>query len=158
MKWTALMSAGFIVLTMVGCAAESVRTHFPATRPPPSNMAIPSGSKPPFSAAVLAGSTLYVSGAIDVDPNTGRPGTSAEESSRFALDALKNAVETAGMTTDDLVWVQVFCTDLNYFPTFNTVYRTYFSGELPARAFLGVDHLLGNGHFEVMGIAVRQTK
>ena len=59
---------------------------------------------------------------------------------------------------DDLVWVQVFCTDLSYFPTFNKVYATYFNGELPARAFLGVDHLLGNAHFEVMGIAVRKPK
>lgn len=62
------------------------------------------------------------------------------------------------MTMDDLVWVQVFCTDLTYFPIFNKVYATYFNGELPARAFLGVDHLLGNAHFEVMGIAVRKTK
>lgn len=122
------------------------------------SMAISAGSKPPFSAAVLAANTLYVSGAIDVDPNTGNAGTSAEQSSRFVLDSLRKSVETAGMTMDDLVWVQVFCTDLTYFPTFNKVYATYFNGELPARAFLGVDHLLGNGHFEVMGIAVRGRK
>ena len=68
------------------------------------------------------------------------------------------AVEAAGMTMDELVWVQVFCTDLSYFSKFNTVYRTYFTGELPARAFLGVDHLLGDAHFEIMGITVKRTK
>jgi 2-iminobutanoate/2-iminopropanoate deaminase len=158
MKWIAMMSACILVTTLMGCAVDSARTHFPVTRPPPSSMAIAAGSKPPFSAAVLASNTLYVSGAIDVDPNTGNAGTGAEQSSRFVLDSLKKSVEAAGMTMDDLVWVQVFCTDLSYFPTFNQVYATYFNRELPARAFLGVDHLLGNGHFEVMGIAVRGRK
>ena len=55
---------------------------------------------------------------------------------------------------DDLVWVQVFCSDLANYQAFNTVYRTYFKGPMPARAFLGVDHLLGGARFEVMGIAV----
>jgi 2-iminobutanoate/2-iminopropanoate deaminase len=59
---------------------------------------------------------------------------------------------------DDLVWVQVFCTDLSNYQTFNAIYKTYFHGELPARAFLGVDHLLANAHFEVMGIAIKRAK
>jgi 2-iminobutanoate/2-iminopropanoate deaminase len=158
MKWTSLAVTGCIVASLTACTAQPTRTHFPATRPPPASMAIPPGSTAPFSAAVMAGTTLYVSGAIDTDPKTGKLGADAEESAKFALDALKKSVETAGLSMDDLVWVQVFCTDLTYFPTFNSVYRTYFSGELPARAFLGVDHLLANGHFEVMGIAVRKAK
>lgn len=157
MKLIVLMYA-CLVTALMGCAADSTRTHFPATRPLPSSMAIVAGSKPPFSAAVLAAKTLYISGGTDVDPQTGNPGTTPEQSSKYVLDSLKNAVDAAGMTMDDLVWVQVFCTDLSYFPTFNKVYATYFNGELPARAFLGVDHLLGNAHFEVMGIAVRKPK
>ncbi len=59
------------------------------------------------------------------------------------------------MTMDDLVWVQIFCSDLSYYGKFNDVYRTYFKGPLPARAFLGVDHLLQGAHFEMMGVAVK---
>jgi 2-iminobutanoate/2-iminopropanoate deaminase len=126
---------------------------------PPAGVAAPgptsAPSAAPFSAAVLAGNTLYVSGAIDLDPATGKLGATPEESAKVVLDAVKAAVTGAGMTMDDLVWVQVFCSDLSYYAAFNEVYRTYFKGPLPARAFLGVDHLLGGAHFEVMGVAVR---
>jgi 2-iminobutanoate/2-iminopropanoate deaminase len=64
-------------------------------------------------------------------------------------------VEGAGLTMDDLVWVQIFASDLSYYAAFNEVYRTYFKGPLPARAFLGAGSLLGGAHFEVMGVAVR---
>jgi 2-iminobutanoate/2-iminopropanoate deaminase len=55
-----------------------------------------SDASAPFSAAVMAGNTLYVSGAIDTDPVTGKLGGSPEESAKFALDALKKSVETSG--------------------------------------------------------------
>jgi 2-iminobutanoate/2-iminopropanoate deaminase len=71
---------------------------------------------------------------------------------------IKRAVEQAGLTMDDLVWVQVFATDLADYAAFNAVYRTFFTGPLPARAFVGAGSLLNQAHFEVMGIAVRGTK
>ena len=43
-------------------------------------------------------------------------------------------------------------------PLFNWVYRTYFKGEMPARAFIGAGSLLGGAHFEVMGVAVKAQK
>jgi hypothetical protein len=39
----------------------------------------------------------------------------------------------------------------------NAVYRTYFKGPLPARAFIGAGSLLGGAHFDAMGMAVKQT-
>ena len=78
---------------------------------------------------------------------------------RRVLDNLKRTAEAAGVTMDDLVWVQIFCSDLKLYASFNAVYRTYSKGpNLPTRAFLGADHLLGNAHFEVMGIAVKPAK
>ena len=74
------------------------------------------------------------------------------------LDGFKGLVETGGLTMDNLVWVQVFCSDLAAYNDFNTLYRTYFKGPLPARAYLGVDHLLGGARFEIMGVAVRAKK
>jgi 2-iminobutanoate/2-iminopropanoate deaminase len=147
-----------VLVTLIVRAAEPDRKHFPAVLPAPLAMKLPPGTKAPFSSAVYVGNTLYVAGVTDVSPVDGKPAESAEEGAKFALDSIKKSVEAAGMTMDELVWVQVFCTDLSYFPKFNAVYRTYFSGELPARAFLGVDHLLGDAHFEIMGIAVKRAK
>jgi 2-iminobutanoate/2-iminopropanoate deaminase len=65
-------------------------------------------------------------------------------------------VEAAGFKMEDLVSVQIFCTDLSLYATFNTVYRSYFHDHFPARAFVGVDKLVVSGaHFEVMGTAVK---
>ena len=157
MKRIPSVISSFLLLFLASCSCQPVRTHFSASQLPAAATAIASGPAAAFSAAVLVGDTLYVSGGIDVDAATGKLGGNAEESAKFVLEGLKKSVERAGMSMDDLVWVQVFCTDLSYYATFNTVYKTYFHGALPARAFLGIDHLLANAHFEVMGIAVRKT-
>lgn len=155
----AAAAAGATLLAAAACAAPpQERTHYPAGGSAPAGIAMPAGVGPPFSAAVRAGDTLYIAGTTDHDPATGKPAATPEAGARIVLDAIQKTVERAGMTMDDLVWVQIFCTDLSYFDRFNAVYRTYFHGPMPARAFLGVDHLLGNAHFEVMGIAVVKPK
>ena len=109
----------------------------------------------PFSGAVLAGNTLYLSGTIGLDSNQQVPST-AEAEARLVLDNVRNTLASAGMTMDDLVTVQVFCSDVAHYDAFNAVYRTYFEDEFPARAFLGAGTLLFNARFEVQGIAVRR--
>jgi 2-iminobutanoate/2-iminopropanoate deaminase len=111
----------------------------------------------PFSDAVWADDTLYLSGHIGLDPKTGRPGDTPEEEARLVLDAFKTTLEAAGLTMDDLVSVQIFCSDVALFKIFNSVYVTYFSGEFPARAFLGSGKLLFDARFEVQGIAVKRN-
>jgi 2-iminobutanoate/2-iminopropanoate deaminase len=108
----------------------------------------------PFSEAVWAGNTLYLSGHIGLDAQTGRPPDSAAEEARLVLESMQRTLEAAGLTMDDLVYVQVFCSDVSLFGDFNAVYRTFFSGEFPARAFLGSGKLLFEARFEVQGIAV----
>ena len=109
----------------------------------------------PFSGAVLVGNTLYLSGAIGLDENNEVPDDAAEEA-RNVLNAIKSGVEAAGMTMDDLVSVQIFCSDVAHYQAFNDVYRTFFSKEYPARAFIGAGTLLFNARFEVQGIAVKR--
>lgn len=116
------------------------------------------GLKLPFSDGVLVGDTLYIAGHIGLDPKTGKPPASAEEEVKRALDGIKEVVENAGMTMDDLVSVQVFCPDLSLYDAFNSIYRTYFHDSYPARAFLGSGPLLRGARFEVMGIAVKRAK
>jgi 2-iminobutanoate/2-iminopropanoate deaminase len=119
--------------------------------------AVPADGKPlPFSDAVLAGNTLYVAGHIGLDAKTGMAPADAEEEAHLVMDDIKKTVESAGMSMDDIVSVQIFCTDLKYYDTFNGVYKTYFHDNYPARAFVGTDKLLRNGKYEVMAIAVKK--
>jgi 2-iminobutanoate/2-iminopropanoate deaminase len=73
------------------------------------------------------------------------------------MEAVKRTVESAGLTMDDLVSVTIWCTDLQLYDMFNAVYRSYFHGHYPARAFIGTDKLLRGGHFEVQGLAIKNT-
>jgi 2-iminobutanoate/2-iminopropanoate deaminase len=109
----------------------------------------------PFSSGVVVGNTLYIAGTTGVDPNTKGTVTPTEEA-RLVMDRVKHVVEQAGMTMDDVVSVQVFCTDLRDYDAFNAVYKTYFHGHYPARAFIGVANLLFGARYEVNGIAVHQ--
>ncbi len=109
----------------------------------------------PFSAAVLVGGTLYLSGKIGLTPERKVPDT-AEEEARLVMEDVKATLEEAGMGMDDLVSVQVFCSDVAHYAAFNRVYRTYFTKEFPARAFLGSGTLLFGARFEVQGIAVKR--
>ncbi len=108
-----------------------------------------SASQPPFSGAVVVGDTVYLSGVLGA-------GETAEAAARAGLNAVQSALQAAGLTMDDLVSVQVFCPDVSDYADFNAVYRTYFTQEFPARAFLGSGPLLNGAKFEIQGIAVRR--
>jgi len=126
--------------------------------------ATPARAQLPFSDAVRAGDTLYVAGTIGVDPGTAsdpktaRVASEPAEEARFALESVKRTLESAGFKMDDLVSVTVYCTDLDLYATFNEVYRTYFHGHFPARAFIGVSKLVRGARFEVMGTAVKGSR
>ncbi len=110
----------------------------------------------PFSDAVLVGDTLYLAGRIGLKPGTRQVPDTPEGEARLVLDQYKAVLAAADMTMDDLVSVQVFCSDVSLFDTWNKVYPTYFTKELPARAFIGSGPLLFGARFEVQGIAVRR--
>jgi 2-iminobutanoate/2-iminopropanoate deaminase len=110
----------------------------------------------PFSDAVLSGGTLYLAGRIGLDPKTGKAPEKIEDEIKLLLDGEKSVLAEAGMTMDDLVYVQVYCTDLSLFEKFNPIYKSYFSKEMPARAFIGAGSLLRGGHFELQAIAVKR--
>jgi enamine deaminase RidA (YjgF/YER057c/UK114 family) len=110
----------------------------------------------PFSNAVLVGDTLYLSGALGIDPDTGAPPAAVADEVRFVLDSMVTRLELVGMNMDDLVSVTVFCPDLTLYGEFNSIYRTYFTDGFPARAFIGSGPLLAGARFEVMGTAIRR--
>ena len=96
----------------------------------------------PFSEGVLVGNTLYIAGHIGLDPKTGLAPADAETEAHLVMDGIKSTVEEAGLSMDDVVSMQIFCTH----------------GDFPARAFIGTDKLLRNGHYEVLGIAVKRSQ
>jgi len=113
----------------------------------------PGDSGPPFSGAVMVDDTLYVSGALGlVDGKV--PEDPADEA-RAVLDSIKGSLEAAGMTMDDIVVVQIFCSDVAHYGVFNEVYASYFTSTFPARAFIGSGKLLFDARFEVMVTAVK---
>jgi 2-iminobutanoate/2-iminopropanoate deaminase len=113
------------------------------------------GTAPPFSEAVIVGDTVYVAGHIGLDPKTQRAALSTDGEAHAVMDAVKTTLESAGLHLDDLVSVTVYCTDLELYDAFNAVYRTYFHGHYPARAFIGVNRLVRGAHFEIAGVANR---
>jgi 2-iminobutanoate/2-iminopropanoate deaminase len=139
-----------LFLSISTLAADSDRKHV-VLNPSPARNAFP------FSDAVVVGNTLYLAGTVGFDPSGKLPAT-VEEEAKLAMDGVKRVLENQGMAMDDLVSVQVYCTDFSLYEKFNGVYRTYFHEQFPARAFLGVASLIRGAHFEVMGIAVKRAQ
>ena len=141
-----------VFLLVVSLAASAADRKFVVNPRPADAKALP------FSDAVLVGNTLYIAGHIGIDPKTGMAPADAEAEAHLVMDGIKKTVENAGFSMDDVVSMQIFCTDLKLYDTFNSVYKTYFHGDFPARAFVGTDKLLRNGHYEVLGIAVKRSQ
>jgi 2-iminobutanoate/2-iminopropanoate deaminase len=110
----------------------------------------------PYSDGLIVGDTLYLAGKIGIDPETGKAPEDVEKEIRLLLDGMKATLAAADMTMDDLVSVQIFCPDLSLYEKFNEIYRSYFTKNFPARAFIGSGPLLRGGRFEAQGIAVRR--
>ena len=110
----------------------------------------------PFSDGILTGNTLYLAGRLGVDPKTGKPPAEIEEEVKLMLDGIKSVLGQAGMTMDDLVYVQIACSDLSLYDKFNGIYRGYFTKDFPTREFIGAGSLLRGAHFELQAIAVKR--
>ncbi len=142
-----------IAAAIILCATPALAIAAPAKHNPSTGTRV-SGASPAYSASVEMDGTLYVSGVSDnTDPATGKTSADAATGAKVVMNNIKHAVESAGYSMDDLVWVQIFATDVKDYADFNAAYRTYFKGPLPARAFIGAGSLLGGAHFEVMAIA-----
>lgn len=151
-----------LVVALSTCAmsvsAEDARRHILVDKSPERmRMALP------FSDGVQVGATLYISGQLGFDPENGKIATNVVREARFAMERLKGTLGAAGMTMSDLVSVQIYCTDMHLYDTFDSIYRSYFSrsyfsGDYPARAFVGVHELALGAHFEVMAVAVRDPR
>lgn len=112
----------------------------------------------PFSEAVRAGDTLYLSGQVGIQPGTMKlvPGGIREEA-RQALANIRTSLEANGYGLGDVVKCTVMLADIGEWAAFNEVYRTFFSAPYPARSALGANGLALGARVEVECIAVRSS-
>lgn len=123
------------------------------------NQAITTDSAPraigPYSQAIKAGSLLFISGQLPIDPESGTLVTGPiEEQTKRIMVNLKNVVEAAGGGLDDLVKTTIFLTDLNSFAQVNQAYAAFFSGPPPARSTVQVAALPLGSPVEIEAVAV----
>ena len=153
----------FALALLPGCAADPAppEATAPVAQNAPERRYINSRSAqdpdvPPFSGGVMVGNTFYVAGTIGLLPDQTVPET-AQEEARIVLTNVRNTLEAAGLTMDDLVSVQVLLLGrrglrrlqrgLSHVSSPRSIRR----GHIWARA-----RLLFEARFEVLGFAVKR--
>ncbi len=109
----------------------------------------------PYSQAIRAGSLLFLSGQVPLDPATGAlvPGDIAAQTHRV-MQNLKAVLEAAGSSLDAVVKTTIFLADLGDFKAVNEVYGGYFTAPAPARATVQVARLPLDARVEIEAVAV----
>ncbi|HWI25269.1 MAG TPA: RidA family protein [Lysobacter sp.] len=109
----------------------------------------------PYSQAVRQGDTVYLSGQIPLDPNSGLLiEGDIDAQARRAFDNLRAVCEAAGGSLDDVVRLGLYLTDLGQFAAVNAVMSDYFDAPYPARSTIGVASLPRGAQFEVDAVMV----
>lgn len=125
-----------------------------------SNHAINTNNAPaaigPYSQAIEAGSTIYVSGQLPIDPATGAfAGEDIKAQTRQSLTNMKNILEEAGTDMSAVVKTTVLLSDIANFAAMNEVYAEFFTAPFPARAAFQVAALPKNALVEIECVAVK---
>ena len=109
----------------------------------------------PYSQAVMAGNTLYASGAIGIDPETGKfVGEDVQSQCEQACKNVGEILKANGMTYDNVVKTTCYILDMAEFKDFNEVYAKYFTSK-PARSCVAITALPAGALCEVEIIAVK---
>jgi 2-iminobutanoate/2-iminopropanoate deaminase len=110
----------------------------------------------PYSQAVLLNDTLYISGQVCIDAETGGlKNGSVQEEARQVMHNLKVILEAAGMSFNHVVKSTIFLTDMHRFGEVNEVYGSFFETDFPARETVQVSALPKFVNVEISMIAVR---
>ncbi|MEA2640693.1 MAG: 2-iminobutanoate/2-iminopropanoate deaminase [Chloroflexota bacterium] len=110
----------------------------------------------PYSQAVIAGSTLYTSGQIALDPVTGQlvDGDVRAQAAQVMRN-VQAVVEAAGYAMSDVVKTTIFLASMDDFATVNEIYGAAFSGEPPARSTVQAAQLPRGALVEIDAIAAK---
>ncbi|MRW93201.1 reactive intermediate/imine deaminase [Duganella sp. FT80W] len=144
MKYSALACAAALMIAGIASAHEVISTK-----------AAPEAIGP-YSQAIKSGQTLYLSGQIPIDPQTGQLiAGGVEEQTQRVLENLKAVLAANGMSFDDVVSTTVYVKDLNDFAKLNAVYGQYFRNQPPARSTVQVARLPKDALLEISAIAIK---
>ena len=109
----------------------------------------------PYSQAVELNGTLFISGQLPLDPESGAMPESIEAQTRRSLDNIGYILEEAGLGYGDIVKTTVLLSDIADFGAMNAVYAEYFKGDKPARVCYEVAALPKGAKVEIEAIAGR---
>ena len=108
----------------------------------------------PYSAAVKFGDLIFTAGQLGVDPVSGELVSGGiEADTRQALTNIKNVLEAAGSSLDNVLKTTVFLRDINEFTRMNAVYAEFFTQDCPARSAFQVAALPKGGAVEIETVA-----
>ena len=108
----------------------------------------------PYSQAVQAGNTVYVSGQIPIIPEKGELTEGGiEAQTKRVCENVKALLKAAGLEPSSVVKTTVFITDMNDFPKVNEIYASYFAEPFPARSCVGVASLPKGALVEIEVVA-----
>ncbi len=111
----------------------------------------------PYSIGIKAGSLIFLSGQIPINPATGElVSGSIEEQAERVLTNIKGILEENGLSMDNIVKVTVFLADMNDFQKMNDVYSKFFKAPYPARSAVQVARLPRDVKIEIEVIAVAE--
>lgn len=110
----------------------------------------------PYSQAILVGDTLYCSGQIAIDPETGHMlSDGIEAETERVLENMAAVLAAADMSLEHVVQCRVYLTDINDYGQVNEIYGQYFAENSPAREAVGVASLPRGAKVEISCVAVR---
>lgn len=113
------------------------------------------GAIGPYSQAVRVGETVYVSGQLPVDPETGNIPEGITAQATQSLSNIRAILESEGLTMDNVVKTTVFLSDMSLFAEMNAVYSSFFTeGNYPARSAVAVKELPKRALVEIECVAV----
>lgn len=106
----------------------------------------------PYSQGVRAGSLLFTSGQLPLNPETGVMPETIEEQTKQSLENVKAIIEAEGLSLDKVVKTTVFLSDMNNFAKMNDVYKDYFKEAAPSRSAVQVARLPKDALVEIEAI------
>ncbi len=110
----------------------------------------------PYSQAVKSGNTLYTSGQIAINPETGKLQIdSIEIETHQVMNNMKAVLNDANMTFDDVVKTSIFISNMDNFSQINEIYGQYFTSNFPARETVEVARLPKDVNLEISMIAIK---
>ncbi|MEN3110250.1 RidA family protein [Uliginosibacterium paludis] len=106
----------------------------------------------PYSQAIRAGKTVYLSGQIGLDPASGEMVSGFDAQAKRVFENLKAVAEASGGSLVNVVKLNIYLTDLGKFGQVNELMQQYFRAPFPARATLGVAALPRGAEVEIDAI------